>query len=128
MAEKITGSSFLDLLDTVIPGISDPTEKTLSQHILNLKNQTTQVSAGFGGFDGSMPRDVHSLLSRARGFDAPFKSISDTELDKQIIAGKSVEILRGADRGSLESLLDQRSLSTIGSAYDEGGQRSVLCC
>jgi hypothetical protein len=99
----------------------------LSKIYNNLKNQTTQVSAGFIGMRGSIGRDVHGLLSRARGFDAPFKHISDAELDKQIIAGKSIEILRGADRNSLESLLDKRSFSTVGSAYDEGGQRSVLC-
>jgi len=127
MAEKINGKNFIDLLDTVIPGISDPTEKTLSQHILNLKSGVTKVSGGFGEYRGSMPRDIHTLLARSRGYNVPIKTVTDTELDKQIVQGKSIEILRGANRNSLESLLDERSTSLIGSAYDEGGQRFILC-
>lgn len=127
MAEKVTGRNFLDLLDTVIPGISDPTERTLSQHILNLKSGVTKVSGGFGEYSGSMPRDIHTLLSRSRGYNVPIKTVTDAELDKQIVKGKSIEILRGANKNSLESLLDERSKSLVGSAYDEGGQRFIFC-
>jgi hypothetical protein len=74
-----------------------------------------------------MPRDIHTLLARSRGYNVPIKTVTDVELDKQIVQGKSIEILRGANRNSLESLLDQRSISLVGSAYDEGGQRSIFC-
>lgn len=117
MAEEVGGKEFVDLIGKT----DSSTGKTIGEAILGIASDEIKTREGFSDFEGSKTRDISETLARGRGFLDPVKQTSDQEIDRMMAEGTGLEVLRGADRQSLENLTNENSTNTPTSAYNEGG-------
>ncbi len=117
MADEIRGKEFVDLIQK----IDSSTGKSIGETILDIASGQTKIREGFTSHLGSASRDISETLARGRGYLNPIRQTSDQEIDRMMAKGTGLEILRGADRKSLENLTNENSLNTPTSAYNEGG-------
>lgn len=113
------GKEFIDLINS-----QDTTEgrnTTIGQSILDIASGKTTVREGLSGFEGKKSRDIAETLARGRGFLDPVQQTTDEEIDRMMSEGTGLEVLRGANKTSLENLTTDKSSQTPISAYDEGG-------
>ena len=117
MADEIGGKEFVDLIGKT----DSSTGKSIGETILSIASGEIKTREGFSEFKGSKARDISETLARGRGFLDPVKQTSDQEIDRMMAEGTGLEVLRGADRQSLENLTNENSTNTPTSAYNEGG-------
>ena len=117
MADEVGGKEFVDLIGQT----DSSTGKSIGETILGIVSGETKVREGFGAYEGSKRRDISETLARGRGFLGPVGQASDQELDKMMAEGTGLEVLRGADKQSLEDLTNKNSINTPQSAYNDGG-------